>query len=192
MAFKMTPGAPPGLPRDPQESPKRAPRGPKMTPRGPKIAPIWPQDSPKLPQDCLRLPSRAPRNGPRRPARQPQSAPRAPLASHFGFRAPKSAPDHPKISQRCPKDGTMVPPTVATTVGGTLLGPSTFARRLGERTAHYLGPPFAQRVAPNRWGTEHIQNPLVFQHLWPRTTRLPSTMSHNSLSKKAGGGGDSP
>ena len=40
--------------------------------------------------------------------------------------------------------------------------PQLFSRTLGERTVHYLGPTFAQRVAPTLWLTKNMQKHCAF------------------------------
>ena len=115
-----------------------------MAPRWPKMAPMGAQDGPRELPDGLR---RAPR--------APQDLSQTPLASHLGFQASKNAPKdtkmRPKWHPREPNRHTNLPAF-----------PQLFSRTLGERTVHYLGPTFAQRVAPNLWLTKNMQKQCAF------------------------------
>ena len=93
----VAPEAPPRAPREPQDGPRspqdgsRWPQdGPKTAPDGPKTAQDGPNGHPGRVQDGPQMVPRTPPEDPR--------APKTPLASHLGLRAPKFAPDGPKIS----------------------------------------------------------------------------------------------
>ena len=77
-----------------QDRPKTGQDGPKMAPRLPLTAPRRPKMAPMGAQEGFRTASRW---SPELPQRTPR-APKTPLASHLGLRAPKFAPDGPKIS----------------------------------------------------------------------------------------------
>ena len=130
-----------------------APRRPNMAPRLPPDRPSWPKMAPKVPPE------------------RPETSARRRWRAIWELAGPQigSTPlqNRPKILQV----NRMVPPTVAPTVRGTLLGPSAFGPT-GNTAWPFRASPRQARVCSRQ--------------------SIPSTVSHNVLPKGAGGGGESP
>ena len=134
---KVTP-KPQGAPKTAQDDPKRTQDSPNMAPRQLQIA----SRRPKIAVICAQeWPKTASQTAPERS----QSAAREPLRLQSPQVGSRPSPNKPKMSQRrhnCSPNGRH----------NSWGNPSrpTHVRTQMERTVHYIGPPFAQRVAPNR------------------------------------------
>ena len=163
---------------------------PKLAPRWRQNGPRWPQDGsktapdgPKMAQDGSNGRPGRPKTPPRRPPESSQSAPR-PLSD--AARQPFGLPGlqkHPKRPQNGPQESSI----------GTKIcqrSPNCSRAHWGNAQSTTLAQ-LSLSASPQTSGLQKTcKNNMLLCFTFVASS--PSTMSHNGLSQKAGGGGDSP